>query len=90
MKKVRLPGHPYPEDVSDEFAASLEARRQAYGENAIASDLDSIGGVVARASLRDGNNNEVLSCDVSALVAVARLSFPTLQLRRVRKCDATA
>jgi hypothetical protein len=57
---------------------------------AIASDLDSIGGVVARASLRDSNNNEVVSCDVSTLDGngAIKLSYLTVARTQELRCDA--
>jgi hypothetical protein len=35
MPKMRLPGRPFPEDVSEEFAAEFERRRQAAFEDLV-------------------------------------------------------
>ena len=58
--------------------------------NSISSDPNSIGGIVARASMRDSNDNEVLRCDVTLPGLGGMIELSTLTVAAGQEVGITA
>ena len=69
------------------FSAAVDGVAHA---NEISSDINAIGGKIAKASLRDGDDNEVLRCDVTEIGGGGDILMSTLTIATGQEVSLSA